>query len=430
MRLLRRPGHSPATPGGDIDEELPQELRWLTEMLWQRSGLVVAVTTGPPSGRELESYTVVPRASRPRFLLPMASGRVTASALIAYNAIRPWPARFSRLAVASAFRAGLGPRLFPDRVAVTAPKGMPIDTARSRLLCAHLEEILGMRGIKAAIGVRRPGVFGKPTLQLFTPDGRPAAYAKVGWSDLTRQLIRAEAAALRAWELRPSPLIGVPRLLHHGSWEDLSVSVTAPLPAKLRRYRPEHVPPPAEVSRAVASLHGGARSMPLAQSSYWRAVRHRAADADGRVHDLVGRLECEYADVTLAFGAWHGDWVPWNLASFEGRIYAWDWEQSGQEVPVGFDVLQFHFQRSFIARREELARAVARCRRQAGPMLAEMQVPTERMQLVLVLYLLETYLRYLWGVRSGNRWLRRFYPGILAVLQDEASALTSEASGA
>jgi hypothetical protein len=381
------------------------------------------VTRGSVSGRELEAYRVIPRVSRPRFLLPVGSGRITASALTAYNAIRPWPARLARLGIASAFRAGIGSSLFPDRVAVLASGGLPVEAARSRLLRAHLEEILGMPGIQAAIGVRRPGVFATPVLQLFTTDGRPAAYAKVGWSELTHQLIRAEAAALGAWERHPSPLIGVPRLLHHGSWEDLSISVTAPLPARLRRYRPEHAPPPAEVSRAVASLYGGPHSMPLARSPYWRTVRRRAADADGRVHDLVQQLERDHRDVALAFGAWHGDWVPWNLARFEGRIYAWDWEQSGQEAPVGFDVLQFHFQRSFIARREELGRAVTRCRREAGPMLAEMQVPAEQVQLLLVLHLLETYLRYLWGVRSGTRWLRRFYPAILAVLEREAAGL-------
>jgi hypothetical protein len=301
---------------------------------------------------------------------------------------------------------------------------MPPDEARRRLLRAHLEDILGIGGIKAAIGVRRPGVFAKPTLQLFTRDGRPVAYAKVGWSELTRHLISTEAAALRAWERHPSPLIGVPLLLHHGSWGDLSISVTAPLPAKLRRYRPDHVPPPAEVSRAVASLHGGPRILPLAQSSYWGAVRHRADGADGRVRDLLELLERDHAKRPMAVGAWHGDWAPWNLGRLEGLIYAWDWEQSSEEVPLGFDVLHFHFQRSFIAKREELARAVARCRRRALPMLAELEVPVEQRQLLLVLYLLETYLRYLWGARAGNRWLRRFYPGILTVLQNEASLLT------
>jgi hypothetical protein len=300
---------------------------------------------------------------------------------------------------------------------------MSIDEARSRLLGAHLEEVLGMPGLKAAIGVRRPGVFGKPTLQLLTPDGRPAAYAKVGWSELSRRLISAEVKALRAWELNPSPLVGVPRLLHHGSWEGLSISVTEPLPARMRRYRPEHVPPPADVSRAVASLYGGPHRKPIARSSYWRDVRHAVTAADGRIQDLVGRLERDHGDVTLLLGAWHGDWVSWNLALFEGRIYAWDWEQSGVEAPVGFDVLQFHFQRSFILRREDLAVAVARCRREAIPTLAELDVPDERVQLLFVLYLLETYLRYLGGVRSGGRWLRRFYPGILSVLEREASAL-------
>ena len=46
----------------------------------------------------------------------------------------------------------------------------------------------------------------------------------------------------------------------------------------------------------------------------------------------------------LTFGAWHGDWAPWNMASTERGLLVWDWERFTSGVPLGFDALHYRLQ--------------------------------------------------------------------------------------
>src|SRR5207253_3116256 len=70
-----------------------------------------------------------------------------------------------------------------------------------------------------------------------------------------------------------------------------------------------------------------------------------AAPAAKRYAAALERLRS--AHVTLAFGAWHGDWQPYNMARVPGRpaqIALWDWERFALGVPLGFDPLHYLLQ--------------------------------------------------------------------------------------
>ena len=60
--------------------------------------------------------------------------------------------------------------------------------------------------------------------------------------------------------------------------------------------------------------------------------------------DPAAALESRPARRRLAFGAWHGDWTPWNMASTAGGLLVWDWERFATGVPVGFDALHYWLQ--------------------------------------------------------------------------------------
>src|SRR6185437_4064027 len=61
--------------------------------------------------------------------------------------------------------------------------------------------------------------------------GRVLAYAKVGWNELTRPLVAAEADALASFAARPDPprTFKVSRLLHALEWQGNTVTVVEPL---------------------------------------------------------------------------------------------------------------------------------------------------------------------------------------------------------
>jgi hypothetical protein len=48
--------------------------------------------------------------------------------------------------------------------------------------------------------------------------------------------------------------------------------------------------------------------------------------------------------VECAFGAWHGDFGPWNAAWGTDALEVWDWERFDPDVPVGLDAAHWRTQ--------------------------------------------------------------------------------------
>ena len=263
------------------------------------------------------------------------------------------------------------------------------------------------------------GPYRKPVLQVFGLDGTPLGYVKVGWNDWTREAVRREAAALRGCAASPMRL-GVPGLIGHCVWQGLDLLITAPLPHGVRRFGLSADLPDASVLREISQISGSTVSE-LGVSPWWRALRARicgVADRAARTQlELIADgIERRYGRTALEFGSWHGDFVPWNLARLGKRIYAWDWESSGPDTPVGFDALHYHFQLAFVARRRPLAEAAARASHRAGPALDALGVRSDRRDLVAVLHLMELFARHEEARSSAGGVDHRFYPAVAQLL--------------
>ena len=264
------------------------------------------------------------------------------------------------------------------------------------------------------------GPYRKPVLQVFGLDGTPLAYVKIGWNDWTREAVRREAAALRGCAARPMRL-GVPELIGHCEWQGLDLLITAPLPHRVRRFGLSADLPDASVLREISQISGCYVSE-LGASPWWRALRARIGDgvADGaarsRLELIADGIERRYGRAPLEFGSWHGDFVPWNLARLGERVYAWDWESSGPDTPVGFDALHYHFQVAFVARRRPLAEAAMRASRRAGPALEALGVRAGRRDLVAALHLMELFARHEEARSSAGGVDHRFYPEVAQLL--------------
>ena len=95
----------------------------------------------------------------------------------------------------------------------------------------------------------------------------------------------------------------------------------------------------------------------------------------------------------LTFGRWHGDWVEWNLAQADGRLFAWDWAYSAPDVPFGFDLLQFFHLRHRVLRDEAPTVALAHAAEDAGPGLRQLGIPADEVGAVVALHHTEVLLR-------------------------------------
>jgi len=416
------------------------DLAWLVELLWgaRGAGLVRVSTDGtvPDGYVPVERYAVVPSLTRPRFLVPLATRRAAWASTARYNALRPARVRALRAAVGAGMRLGVGQRALRDRLVVCVAEGAGRRPLGELLISEHLRRALGVGELLMGIGVSQPHPNRKPTLQLFGPAGEALGYVKVGWSELTRQLVRNEAAALRTCAAHPLPDLEVPRLLGADRWNDLDLAVTSPLPTGVRRHRAALRPPPVAVSGQVAAVNG-TRALPLAASPYWSGVRRRvraAAAAEGgelaaTLGHCLGALERRCGGTRLVFGRWHGDWVPWNLAWEGGRLHAWDWEHSGDDAPLGFDLLHWQFQVAFVAQRRDAADAAARCAGLALPQLLGLGVQQPAAGDLPLLYLLEAYLRGYRMKAAGAGWNPRFHPRMLEVLADRTTGAPGTPKG-
>jgi hypothetical protein len=368
----------------------------------------------PPGHRAVARYAVVPSLARAKFLLPLASRRVGAASTLAYNALRPPRVRANRFAVG--LLAGLGATRLARMPVLTVAAPADADPAEL-LLTAELSRLEGRR-LHAAIGIRPPDPHHKPTLQLFDDRGAPWAYAKVGWNDATRAMVRAEAAALRELPRDLGDLPAVPRLRRELRWAELAVTLVEPMPSGVRRLpRPDRPELPAML--AVARRGGPpAPRRPLAGSPFLAGLTTRAERAGGPVVTALAALAERDGTTAVEFGHWHGDWVPWNLGAHRGRLYAWDWENSGPGRPVGFDLAHRAFHSALSLRGCPVPEA-------AGEMTAALDRygdaagldPAGR-RLVADAYLIELWLRTAELAAGGGGWSAKLHPALLHLLAD------------
>ena len=270
-----------------------------------------------------------------RFVVPDRAD-LAAQALRSYNRLRPAGTGRTRAALAVLLRTPAR-RVLADRVL--------LPSADPPSLLDHLATVLGEPRLVFA-GTDAGGTgWRTPVLQLFTSDGAPRGYAKIGWDPVTTAMIDD-----RGGRARPRRRCGVaigarsaPRLARHVSRPDRAGHRTDACchpPAPPRR----DARGPRAASRSRRSTDRGGSSRRRRSSRFCdRGRRHgaQAHRASTRLQRCVAVSEITAADAEIAFGSWHGDWVEWNLGIAGDVIVAWDWAYCAADVPFGFDVLQF-----------------------------------------------------------------------------------------
>ncbi|MGH3381234.1 MAG: hypothetical protein ACRDP6_41535 [Actinoallomurus sp.] len=291
---------------------------------------VVRPGSDPKAVRE---FVFLPSADRPRLLLPAGLPAAASAALRRYSHDLGTRQRVTRALTATAVRAGLADRALRDRLHVTGA-GESVED--------RLGELLG-RPVVVSVGLGSARANRKPILHVLTPRGEPVAFVKVGDTAMARELIAGEAAALGRLAERRFQTLRVPRVLHHGEWRGLDLLVLTPLPTGALSLRSRRDAP----IEAIRELTGATRRLPLAASTFWARFGDVPIDDTGqreRFADAAGRIGAAYGSDEVAFGAWHGDWTPWNMAWHDGFVQLWDWERFDPDVPAGLDLLHYRLQ--------------------------------------------------------------------------------------
>jgi hypothetical protein len=287
---------------------------------------------------------VLPGRDRPRFLVS-AEPRVAGGTLRTFNDSMSQLARIRKAMLGAVIRLGLDGLIRLDGVVVGS--SVPDDEPT---LLEYLGSALGHPvEVGVALGRElRPNM--KPVLQVLTPRGELVAFAKVGWNELTNGLIDNEVSSIGGLHATRPRAFDLPDLLHAGTWAGRGILLVSPGPRPLIRRCALNAPPPVAVEEEVS---GSAWSSvePMGTSRYVGGLRGRLtasqAGRDDPSADPIAALDAvveRWGDREMPFGAWHGDWAPWNMSRSKGRVFVWDWERYGGPVPVGFDHLHFRFQ--------------------------------------------------------------------------------------
>lgn len=374
-----------------------------------------AIGPSPPGWRAIERYVVIPSTRRPQILAPARAPAAAAAAVTQFSNGAPARTRLASAAAARALRAGVAQRLIRGRASISVAPGVGDADLPGLVLSHHLAGALDLprADLAVRVGAARPN--GKPVVQVSAPDGRVVAYAKVGWNDLTRKLVAAEAVALRDLAGTPPAAFTTPEVLHAGDWGGMSITAVVPAMGGRPHVSPE---PPPEATRELA-LGAAVERGPLAESAWWQGLLGRIDAAGGEEQRAAaGRIAASFGDRDLAFGRSHGDWTPWNMAEVGGRLVVWDWERAASGSPVGLDAVHYCLLVALNARGLERDKAVADTIERAPRVLEQLEVAASDARPVVALELLEMSVRFAEARAAGVTGLRdRFGVPLAALLE-------------
>jgi hypothetical protein len=336
------------TPSGALPpppaESGASALRDAAALLWPAPATVEVVRRGAavPAGQQvLREHLLVPDSRRPRLVVPAQEHRAGA-AIARRRGDLGRGGRIRPVAAGWAVRTGLADATARDRMRVIAP----VDADRDDIE-HELAKILG-QPVVVGLSIGSLRVNRKPILHVLDQAGRTLAFVKVGHTASARELVQTEAATLSRLTGRSLPSIDLPEVIHLGSWHDLQLLVLTAVGDGGRRA--DFGRPPFAAMRAVAAVDGVRRS-PVSQSEYVTRLRQwmsPVADKSARQRftESLDRLETSVGATALSFGAWHGDWTPWNMTMVArgSRVALWDWERFDADVPVGFDAVHYLLQ--------------------------------------------------------------------------------------
>src|SRR5581483_5457687 len=305
---------------------------------------------------------------------------------------------------------------------------LPAAERPQHLLSAHLRAVFGRPDLEMAVILGVPRLNRKPVLQVPAPDGTVVGYVKAAWSDLTARLVRNEARVLGHLAAGGPNGAGpaaftAPALVAAGPWGDLELIAQTALPNADRPDAVAVFDPPMAVIAEIAGLWGRSTAR-LAESPYWAGVRERLQrqGSSDLLLRVVERIEGRHGDEDIAFGAWHGDFIPWNMARLADGNYVWDWERAAP-APAGLDLLHFLFQTVCRFERKTPAEAFERCAERAPALLAALDVPVASEPVLWRLYRLELLLRY---EEAGSAGVlarpSRIHAGLLEMLEHDLEA--------
>jgi hypothetical protein len=397
----------------------------------------------PPGHRVVDAWRVIPSTRVPLFLVPVdpaAARRL----LVSHNGLRGPKVRAARTA-ASVAVAGIAVASGRRGIlTVSVPAGVDDAQVDDAVVTRHLRR--RVPGAAAtAISLRAFHPLAKPTVQVADAGGRIVAFTKVASDVATAGRVEREARLMRELGAELDGPVRLPRVLDEGRCGPFTVSVVEPLPQRTIGAREQDGDRVMDRLAAFQAAGDAGRS-PLQATALWRELAARVETVTGPAGPdsvngsagpgsvngsarpdladallaLVAAVRRDDADRELAVGAFHGDWVPWNMGWADDVLWVWDLEYGSRQGPVGLDALRWVYQLEHVVRRRSLTDAVAAMTAAAPRLLPRVGADPADTRALVRVHLTAVFATALGALAAGRGLPPGLDPDAVAVLAEHA----------
>jgi hypothetical protein len=290
-------------------------------------------------------FRYVPLSAGRELYLPLGPRAATAGGLALYAPVSRM-ARTAHAILRPMIRMGLGATLLRSRSLSGTASTAHLDANNVLEL---VRGALKHTDVRFAIYQGMASPVRKPTLLALDEKGTMLAFAKVGWNEVTRQLVLTEHRALTLLERRKMRWGRTAPLLGYADFGHSNVVLTGPMPGVKHSTDYTLTPLLSTFLQEVGSLQP--RRAGLLESPFWERVTARLAVLrrylpDEQVAVLEAGLEVlkgGLAGEPLPWVLRLGDFLPWNFGIDHAnrRIEVVDLEFAETDSLIGWDL--FHF---------------------------------------------------------------------------------------
>lgn len=352
------------------------------KLLWLNQAL--GASSDKSSSKPIDEFLHLALPDGRGYLIPLNSHRAAVAGLSLYSPQKP-RARLLKSVLTAGLRSGIA-RHFLPRVNLDLQE-----------LEKHLEQVFGEQNLSLAISLGALGPRRKPVVQVMSQRGEILGYVKVGWTEITRELVKNEYKVLQMLQRAGLNRLHTPEIIWFGERHNNMMLITKPLMRK-----------EGQISSAIDLLESmglgifqdlvqtNQNKQIFRSSLFWLEIKKRLHIIGGALsfyqigllQRAVSALEQRLGEEEFLFTLCLGDVTPWNaFVNRKGDIYVVDLENARELWLPGWDL--FHLVRSswnsfrWVKERSVIT-AVERC-------LKTIDIPKDLIQTLYLAYLLDLY---------------------------------------
>ena len=299
----------------------------------------------------VERLAVLPGLHNARWFVPLGRPAVSSAAFDLYTPART-SAKLKRVAARAMAYAHL-PVWYRDQICVAQRTVPPLQQAMCELFQSPAIHVALSSGAPDDARNR------KASAAVIDAGGRILAFLKLARSEMSRRLVRHEAAVLRKLPaVLGEDFSAAPRLLFSEEVDGTLVTAQTPLPGRtVARWGASHE----QFLKSLETRHACA----AAESEMVQSLPDRVAALSPARPELAAALASVMPDLsrmTVPITVIHGDFAPWNLRRKGGRLAAFDWEYGHLGGIPGIDETHYLLQAGYLLDKWGIDTAIGRLR--------------------------------------------------------------------